>query len=234
MCMERKMIKAKNITKKYEDEIIFQGLEFEAKEGELCIIKGKSGSGKTTLLNILSTIDSNFSGELIINNTTINNLNEEQKADFRAENIGFIFQSFALIPEFSIIQNCAIPLMMLKKSKTKAYDEAKKHLQKLIPEAKDEEFLQKIPDKLSGGQQQRVAIARALIHNPKIIIADEPTANLDSDSALQIKQLLKELSKNRAVIVVTHDDDYLDYADSVYQFSHFGENNIKSILSKTR
>ena len=114
MCMERKMIKAKNITKKYEDETIFQGLEFEAKEGELCIIKGKSGSGKTTLLNILSTIDSNFSGELIINNTTINNLNEEQKADFRAENIGFIFQSFALIPEFSIIQNCAIPLMMLK------------------------------------------------------------------------------------------------------------------------
>ena len=234
MCMERKMIKAKNITKKYEDETIFQGLEFEAKEGELCIIKGKSGSGKTTLLNILSTIDSNFSGELIINNTTINNLNEEQKADFRAENIGFIFQSFALIPEFSIIQNCAIPLMMLKTPKTEAYEKAKKHLQKLILEAKDEEFLQKIPDKLSGGQQQRVAIARALIHNPKIIIADEPTANLDSKSALTIKQLLKELSKNRAVIVVTHDDDYLNYADSVYQFSHFGKNNIKSILSKTR
>ena len=124
---------------------------------------------------------------------------------------------------------------MTKTPKKEAYEKAKKILQDLIEEAKDEEFLQKIPDKLSGGQQQRVAIARALIHNPDIIIADEPTANLDSECALKIKHYLKELSKkNKCVIVVTHDDDYLNYADSVYEFRQSDTENIKSMLLKTR
>jgi len=229
MCMGEKMIKATNLTKKYENEVIFSGVNFEAKQGEFTIIQGKSGSGKTTLLNIISTIDE-VDGNLNINGVDIAKLNEHKRAKFRAENIGFIFQSYALIPEFTIIENCIIPLTMRGMNKDEAIKKAKKIIKELINDA-DEHFFTKTPPKLSGGQQQRVAIARALIHEPDIIIADEPTANLDDVSAKEVKLWLQSLAKqNKCVIVVTHEKDYLNYGDILYEFVPDESKKAKSIL----
>jgi len=235
MRMGEKMIKAINLKKSFNKEVIFQNVNFEAKKGDFCVITGKSGSGKTTLLNLISTIDEIKEGKLIINNTDITNLNEYERAKFRAKNIGFIFQSYALIPEFDIIKNCTIPLIMSNIPKHKAQQKAKEMILKFIPEA-DEKFLKKRPPQLSGGQQQRVAIARALIHNPPIIIADEPTANLDKESAKEVKEHLKKLSLNsKCVIVVTHEEEYLEkYANVAYQFVKDPSNKAKSILKKIK
>jgi putative ABC transport system ATP-binding protein len=231
-----KMIKAENLTKKYKNEIgkyeiIFKDLNFCAKEGKFTIIQGKSGSGKTTLLNIISTIDNDYSGKLIIDKKEIHNINEHKKAKFRANNIGFIFQSYALIPEFSIIENCTIPLTMAGVSKKEAIKKAKKIIKELIRD-EDENFFNKTPNELSGGQQQRIAIARALIHEPKIIIADEPTANLDEEASKEVKLWLQSLVREKGicVVVVTHEKDYLNYGDILYQFKPDETKEAKSIL----
>ena len=217
------MIKAHNLTKIYKqgknEEIVFKNLNFEAQKGKFTIIQGKSGSGKTTLLNMISTIDElNKDAKLFIDKTPIHTFNEHQRAKFRAKKIGFIFQSFALIPEFNILENCSIPLTMNGVKKKEALKKSKEVIKKLIPEA-NENFFFKTPNELSGGQQQRIAIARALIHNPPIIIADEPTANLDEESAKIVKEWLKQQALNgKCVIVVTHENDYQNYADVIYQF----------------
>ncbi len=226
------MIQAKNITKKYTDEIIFQNLNFHAKKGELTVIQGKSGSGKTTLLNIISTIDTiKNDASLMINGIETKYFSEYKRAKFRAKNIGFIFQSYALIPEFTVLDNCIIPLTMSGVPKNEAKNKAKQILKELIDDA-SESFFTKFPQHLSGGQQQRVAIARALIHNPPIIIADEPTANLDDVSATEVKKWLKKLSSDGiCIIVVTHEKDYLNYADTLYEFIPDTTCNAKSILS---
>ena len=228
------MIKATNLTKRYQDEIIFQNLDFHAQKGKFTIIQGKSGSGKTTLLNIISTIDDiNSNGSLMIDDNSIESLSEHQRAKFRAKNIGFIFQSYALIPEFSVIENCTIPLTMAGKSQKEAIIKAKKIIKELISDA-DERFYHKTPMQLSGGQQQRVSIARALIHKPKIIIADEPTANLDETASKEVKLWLQSLVKkhNICVIVVTHEKDYLNYGDILYEFVEDETKKAKSILKE--
>jgi len=228
------MIKATNLTKKFKNETIFQNLNFHAQKGKFTIIQGKSGSGKTTLLNIISTIDDiNDEGKLIINNRSIENLSEHERAKFRAANIGFIFQSYALIPEFSIIENCTIPLTMAGYTQQEATKKAKKIIKELIDDA-DESFFHKTPMQLSGGQQQRVSIARALIHEPKIIIADEPTANLDEVASTEVKLWLQSLAhkKDICVIVVTHEKDYLHYGDILYEFVADESNKAKSILKE--
>ena len=227
------MIIAQNLTKNYGNEIVFKDLNFQAQKGKFTIIQGKSGSGKTTLLNMISTIDElNKEAKLIINNEEIHKLNEHKRAKFRAKNIGFIFQSFALIPEFNIVENCIIPLTMSKINKQEAIKKAKEIIKMLIPDS-DETFYKKYPNELSGGQQQRIAIARALIHNPQIIIADEPTANLDEESGKIVKNFLKELSQEgRCVIVVTHEKDYENYADVIYKFEK--DTKAKSKLIKQK
>ncbi|RLA82381.1 MAG: bacitracin ABC transporter ATP-binding protein [Epsilonproteobacteria bacterium] len=228
------MIKAKNLTKTYNNEIIFQNLNFTAQKGKFTVIQGKSGSGKTTLLNIISTIDNiDNNGTLNINGKDIDKLNEHQRAKFRATNIGFIFQSYALIPEFSIIENCTIPLTMAGMSEEVAKQKAKEIIKELIKDA-DEKFFDKTPMQLSGGQQQRVSIARALIHNPKIIIADEPTANLDEEASKEVKLWLQSLVKEKdiCVIVVTHEKDYLNYGDILYEFVEDKSKKAKSILKE--
>ena len=225
------MIKAINITKSYGDEVVFRDLSFEAYKGKFTIIQGKSGSGKTTLLNIISTID-RVDGQLKIKGVDISCMSEHKRAKFRAKHIGFIFQSYALIPEFSIVENCAIPLIMSGISKKEANQKAKEIIKELISDANDSFFL-KTPNQLSGGQQQRIAIARALIHNPDIIIADEPTANLDEHSGKEVKKWLKKLSrKGKTVIVVTHEKDYLNYGDILYEFKEDRSGNAKSILKE--
>jgi len=228
------MIVAKNLTKAYGDEVIFKDLSFEAKRGEFVVIQGKSGSGKTTLLNLLSTIEPlSKEGSLIIDNEAIQKLNEHQRAKFRAKHIGFIFQSYALIPEFSIVENCMIALSMQNITKKEAAKKAKDIIKEFIEEA-DENFFKKTPQQLSGGQQQRVAIARALIHDPSIIIADEPTANLDEAAAKEVKLWLQKIAKeqNRLVIVVTHEKDYLNYADRLYRFEEDSSKEAKSVLKE--
>ena len=232
------MIEAKNLTKSFqtpqgESEYIFKNLNFHAKKGEFTVIQGKSGSGKTTLLNIISTIDAiDKNGSLVINNIETKHLSEYKRAKFRATNIGFIFQSYALIPEFSVLDNCIIPLTMSGIPKKEAKTRAKKIIKELIDDA-NESFYAKFPAQLSGGQQQRVAIARALIHNPPIIIADEPTANLDAVSATEVKIWLKKLSQQGiCVVVVTHEKDYLNYADILYEFRPDTSTQAKSILSE--
>jgi len=169
------MIIAQGINKSYinhdkKEELVFENLDFRAKRGELTTIMGASGSGKTSLLNIISTIDKIQKGSLIINGENINRLNSQQKANFRAKNIGFIFQSFSLIPEFNIIENCMIPLYLNGFSKKDANIKVEKMIDKFF----DGIDMKKYPAQLSGGQQQRVSIIRALIHSPSIIIADEP------------------------------------------------------------
>jgi len=223
------MIKGNNLTKQYKNEIVFKDLNFHIPQGKFTLIKGPSGSGKTTLLNIISTIDNPKAGKLFIKNEEITNLSEHQKAKFRAKHIGFIFQSYALIPEFSILENCIIPLIDYKLSQKEMLQKAKEAIQQFIPEA-DEQFLKKTPTQLSGGQQQRISIARALIHNPDIIIADEPTANLDDEASKYVKNTLKELveKKNKTIIVVSHENDYLNYADVLYEFVRSDENGVKS------
>ncbi len=228
------MIKATNLTKSYKNEVVFSNLNFYAQKGKFTVIQGKSGSGKTTLLNIISTIDGiDNSGKLNIDGIQVNKLSEHERAKLRATNIGFIFQSYALIPEFSIIENCTIPLTMAGMKKSEAVKKAKKIIKELIPDA-DEIFYAKTPIQLSGGQQQRVSIARALIHEPSIIIADEPTANLDEQASKEVKLWLQSLVKEKAicVVVVTHEKDYLNYADILYEFVADDSKKVKSILKE--
>lgn len=228
------MIQAKNLTKRYKDEVVFQNLNFHAQKGKFTIIQGKSGSGKTTLLNIIATIDAvEGDGRLTIDGRDIEQLHEHKRAKFRATNIGFIFQSYALIPEFSIIENCTIPLTMAGMPKQEATLKAKRIIKELIHDA-DESFFTKTPMQLSGGQQQRVSIARALIHEPKIIIADEPTANLDENASREVKLWLQSLAREKGicVIVVTHEKDYLHYGDILYEFAEDRSGRAKSILKE--
>jgi ABC-type lipoprotein export system ATPase subunit len=228
------MIEAQNLQKRYRNhlnvyETVFSELFFNAQTGKVTVIMGPSGSGKTTLLNILATIDKVERGSLVIDGVAIEDLNEHQRAKFRAEKIGFIFQSFALIPEFTVLENCIIPLVMNGMKKA----EAKTRVLEMIEHFFGDEISPlKYPNELSGGQQQRVGIVRAIVHRPKVIIADEPTGNLDDKSALVVKEYLQKLAHEEgiSVIVVTHDSDYIHYADHLYRFVSQTDQEAKSKL----
>jgi len=216
------MIKVKNLTKIYKDNnnqnIVFENLNFEIKQGEITIIRGQSGCGKSTLLNILASIDNNANGEVIVDNQNILTLNESQRADFRNKYMGFVFQSHELIPEFNILENITVPLLLRNESQSIAKNKAIALLKKLqIPST----HFYKKPEQLSGGQQQRVAIARAIIHTPKIIFADEPTGNLDPKTRDEVIELIKDLkSDDRTIVIVTHDDVLEEIADTVFKFEY--------------
>lgn len=227
-------LKLTQITKSYTNhlklkEVIFSNLEFESKSGEFTLITGKSGSGKSTMLNLLALLNTPDNGEISISDKKLSKLSEAKRADFRAKNIGFVFQSYALLPEFSILDNCMIPLLLSGVKKVQAKEMAYSILEKLF----SDEFqilMNKYPLELSGGQQQRASIARALIHNPSIIIADEPTGNLDDETAMIIKNILKELSATKNIIVVSHDKTYVDIATKHYEFVKSDDASCKSKL----
>jgi len=209
------MILAKNIHKHYDNLHVLKGVDLHIKKGEIVSIVGSSGAGKTTLLQILGTLDfldkKDTTSSLTINDEVINTLKEKKLAKFRNENIGFIFQFHQLLPEFTALENVCIPAYIGGKNKQETEKRAKELLDFLGLSHRYEHK----PTELSGGEQQRVAVARALINNPKVIFADEPSGNLDSESAENLHNLFFELRDKfgQTFVIVTHNQKLADMAD---------------------
>jgi putative ABC transport system ATP-binding protein len=191
-----------------------RGVDLAVAEGAFISIIGPSGSGKTTLLNIIGCIDNPTTGSVKVQGDEITELNDKQVTDLRLHKIGFIFQTFNLIPVLNVRENVEFPLLLMKKPKKAEVDS---RVEKLIEEVGLLEFIEHKPAELSGGQRQRVAIARALVTNPDIVLADEPTANLDSETSQSILQLMRELNEKEKTTFIfsTHDPDVLKYADNI-------------------
>ena len=205
------MIKALNISKKYGELNVLNSLNLEVKKGEVVSIVGASGAGKTTLLQILGTLDKPNEGNLFINETDITLLSSKKLAAFRNKEIGFIFQFHQLLPEFTALENVCIPAYIAGKNKSEAEKEALDYLKFL----KLEHRINHKPAELSGGEQQRVAVARALINQPSVVLADEPSGNLDSKNAKELHDLFFELREkfDQTFIIVTHNDELANMAD---------------------
>ena len=208
------MIIAKNIHKKFGEVEILKGVNLHIKKGEVIAIVGPSGAGKTTLLQILGTLDtpdkeSNFTLE--VNGTSIKNLSDQQVSQFRNQHVGFIFQFHQLLPEFTALENVCIPAFIAKKTKVETEHRAKKLLDFLGLAHR----VHHKPNELSGGEQQRVAVARGLINNPSVILADEPSGNLDSNAAKNLHELFFTLrdSFGQTFVIVTHNEELADMAD---------------------
>ncbi len=213
------ILETKNIDKYFHDPVEFQVLKniaFDVKKGEFLSMIGKSGSGKSTLLYILSTMDTDYNGELYIDNQLVTGQTKDQLAELRNEKIGFVFQFHYLLPEFSCLQNVMIPALKLGKLHVNEIEE--KAYQKLEILGLQDQAL-KSAGKLSGGQQQRVAIARALINDPLMIMGDEPTGNLDSKNTDIVFDIFQHLTKNygQTIIAVTHDDDFARKSDRIIE-----------------
>lgn len=192
---------------------VLRNVSLKIQEGQIVALLGRSGSGKSTLLNLLAGIDEPSSGSIRIAKTRLNELDEHQRTLFRRKNIGFVFQSFNLIPTLTVEENLLLP-MELNGESTKI---AKARVTELMQELGLGDRLESFPDRLSGGEQQRVAIARALIHDPNLILADEPTGNLDRQTGEQALRLFRELIRKagKTMIVATHSSDVLGIADRV-------------------
>lgn len=208
------MIKATNIHKYYSDLHVLKGVDLHIQKGEVVSIVGASGAGKTTLLQILGTLDRATTKEknsLLINDVDVNSLNDKQLAKFRNEHIGFIFQFHQLLPEFSALENVCIPAFIKNTPK----DVAEKRAKELLDFLGLENRYDHKPGELSGGEQQRVAVARALVNSPDLIFADEPSGNLDSESADNLHQLFFKLRDEfgQTFVIVTHNEELADMAD---------------------
>lgn len=205
------MIIGKNIKKQYGNLEVLKGVDLHIQPSEVVSIVGSSGAGKTTLLTILGTLDRPTSGEIFFNNVNITSLNEKKLAAFRNQHIGFVFQFHHLLPEFTALENICIPAFINKTSKKDAELKAYELLELLgLKHRADHK-----PSELSGGEQQRVAVARALINNPKVIFADEPSGNLDSENAQNLHQLFFKLRDElkQTIVVVTHNETLANMAD---------------------
>ena len=209
------MLTAKGIYKKYGDLSILKGIDLEIHESEVACIVGSSGAGKTTLLQILGTLDTPDEGEIILNGERISSLQGEKLAEFRNRRLGFIFQFHQLLPEFTALENVLLPAMIGKRNQRESEIRAKELLDFLGLSAR----LEHKPSQLSGGEQQRVAVARALINKPDIILADEPSGNLDSVNASELHKLffrLKEEMK-QTFVIVTHNQELAQLADRKFE-----------------
>lgn len=212
--MSKTVISAKQIKKAYKDLQVLKGVDLTILEGEVISIVGASGAGKTTLLQILGTLDKpdyTPDTELVINGESIKTLNDKALAKFRNKNIGFIFQFHQLLPEFTALENVCIPAFINNTPKA----DAEKRALELLDYLGLKERIHHKPNSMSGGEQQRVAVARALINNPNIIFADEPSGNLDSESADQLHNLFFELRDkfNQTFVIVTHNQELAAMAD---------------------
>lgn len=206
--MPQAIISAQKLTQKIQlsqkQLTIFEDLDLDIQAGEQVAITGRSGSGKSTLLGILATLDQASSGQLMVCGELVSSLDEEQRALVRLKNIGFVFQSFQLLPHLTALENVMLPLRLQPDFK---YAEAEQKALALLHKVGLDRQAQQTPKVLSGGEQQRVAIARALVSEPKIIFADEPTGNLDGETAREIEQLLFQLNRElgTTLVLVTHD-----------------------------
>ncbi len=205
------MIKANNINKSYGSLHVLRGVNLEIAKGEIVSIVGKSGAGKSTLLHILGTLDQPDQGVLQLNGTKVTELSPKQLAQFRNENIGFVFQFHHLLPEFTALENVCIPAYIQKKSE----QEAEKRAKELLDYLGLSDRLEHKPTQLSGGEQQRVAVARALMNQPAVLFADEPSGNLDSQSSHELHQLLFKLRDDfqQTFIIVTHNEELAEMSD---------------------
>ncbi|MRR23237.1 ABC transporter ATP-binding protein [bacterium] len=210
------MIRTNDLTKIFRTEEVettaLNKVNLHVKEGEYVAIMGPSGCGKSTLLNILGLLDNPTSGSYMFNGTEVANLRERDRTIFRKGNIGFVFQSFNLIDELNVYENVELPLIYMKMKTA----DRKKKVEQALERMKIGHRAKHFPQQLSGGQQQRVAIARAVVANPKLILADEPTGNLDSKNGLEVINLLSELNKEGTTIVmVTHSDHDAGFAHRI-------------------
>lgn len=212
------MIKVNNLVKKFqmgETELIaLKKLVFTIPQGQFVAITGKSGSGKSTLLYQMSLLDRPTDGEIFINQEEVVGLKEDQKIIFRRNNIGYIFQDYALLPTLTASENVALPMIMKGLSESVAIETAIESLDKVGLKNK----ANNLPNQLSGGQQQRVSIARSISHNPKILFADEPTANLDTESSEIILDIFQKLNQEgQTIVMVTHEPEYAQIADRIIE-----------------
>lgn len=205
------MIRAQNIHKHYGDLHVLKGIDLEIKQAEVVAIVGASGAGKTTLLQLMGTLDKPGEGKIFINDTDVASLSDKKLSAFRNKNIGFVFQFHHLLPEFTAIENVCLPALIAGTSKNDATKKAAELLNLLGVSARAEHK----PGALSGGEQQRVAVARALINSPAVILADEPSGNLDSNNAQDLHKLFFDLRKelNQTFVIVTHNNELANMSD---------------------
>ena len=209
------MIKTTGITKSFGDLKVLKGIDIEVREKEVVAIVGASGAGKTTLLQIIGTLDRPDSGSISYNDSDISRLKGKQLAAFRNNNIGFVFQFHQLLPEFTALENVCIPAYIAGKTKT----EAEARAAELLGFLNLSDRLEHKPAELSGGEQQRVAVARALINNPSVILADEPSGNLDSENKNELHKLFFRLRDTfgQTIVIVTHDRELAGMSDRILQ-----------------
>lgn len=210
------MIEVKNLTKTFKDgnkeTKVLKGIDFVSKEQDFIAIMGRSGAGKSTFLYQMSLLDEPTSGEIFIDGKNVMPLSTEQKTKFRLKELGYVFQDYALLPDLTALENVALPLLMLGENKNLAY----KHAKQMLIQVGLEKQINNLPSEMSGGEQQRVSVARAIVHKPKILFADEPTANLDSVSSEQVMKIFAQLNKEgQTIIMVTHEDEYAKFAKRI-------------------
>lgn len=205
------MIKIENIHKSYGNVEVLKGIDLSVEKGEIISIVGASGAGKTTLLQIIGTLEKPDKGNIIINNTNVNTLSEKKLSQFRNSNIGFVFQFHHLLPEFTALENILMPAMIKQTPRSEMEERARL----LMDFLKISHRSGHKPSELSGGEQQRVAVARALINTPAVVLADEPSGNLDSVNARELHNLFFELRRqyNQTFIIVTHNEEFAEMAD---------------------
>jgi lipoprotein-releasing system ATP-binding protein len=205
------MIKARDITKSYDSLKVLKGISLGISRGEIVSITGASGAGKSTLLHILSTLDRADSGEVMVDGIDTGRLNERKLAEFRNKKIGFVFQFHHLLPEFTALENVCIPAFIARTGKK----DAERRAMELLDFLNLGDRASHKPSELSGGEQQRVAVARALVNQPAVLMADEPSGNLDSANARQLHQLFFDLRKqfHQTIVIVTHNEELAEMAD---------------------
>ena len=212
------IVQLSNIEKSYDETKVLTGVDLDIEEGDLIVLLGPSGSGKTTLLNIIAGIDSANNGEVIVAGNDLSKMNDLELTNYRRDTVGYIFQFYNLLPNLTVLENAALGLEL----KGESLDGAKKILQRVGLGDKSHRF----PAQLSGGEQQRVAISRAMAKNPALIVADEPTGNLDRNNSASVRAMFKDISKESTIIIATHDNDYLEIADKAYELE---EGKLKKI-----
>ena len=209
------MIEIRNVEKNYGTLRVLQGINLTIENSKVVTIVGPSGAGKSTLLHLIGTLDRPDSGEIVIDGTHLGKLGDDQLSEFRNQHIGFVYQFHHLLPEFTAAENVALPAMIAGKGRR----EALQHAMELLDFLKLKERAEHKPSQLSGGEQQRVAVARALMNNPELILADEPSGNLDTDNAKKLHQLFFDLRDqfHQTFIIVTHNEELASLSDRKIQ-----------------